>query len=72
MVFVEMDRNDALLNNLFELVDDIPSKRKVTMESKILLSEDPASLDMEVLTGLVAQDPTIQNKRRIRRTIRTR
>ena len=23
MVFVEMDRDDALLNNLFELVDDI-------------------------------------------------
>ena len=46
---------------------------KLQWKVKPLLSEDPVSLDMEVLTGLVAQDPTtIQNKRRIRRTIRTR
>ena len=29
MVFVEMDRNDALLNNLFELVDDIHPSGKL-------------------------------------------
>ena len=55
MVFVEMDRDDALLNNLFELVDDISHlSGKLQWKVKPLLSEDPVSLDMEVLTGLVA------------------
>jgi len=59
MVFVEMDRDDALLNNLFELVDDISHlSGKLQWKVKPLLSEDPVSLDMEVLTGLVAQDPS--------------
>lgn len=59
MVFVEFDRNEKLLDSLFELVQDVTHvSGELQWQVKPLLSEDPVSLDMASLSGLVAQEPS--------------